>query len=132
MKKIYILINNGKKQQILSIFNKIMYLCKKIQCNKKYPLQEKFLFQQLVANFSNFWQNNSILCKKNHIIKIAATRKVHLCAVVANFNYFRQNNSVIYGGKNTFRKIKHEKSFFDNLLHKLEKTLLELRQIPSD
>ena len=37
---------------------------KKITHLKKYNLQRKFLFQQLIKNFANFWQNNSELVQK--------------------------------------------------------------------
>ena len=45
----------GKKKK------KKKYSCKKNHAFKKYQLQGKFMFQQLDTNFSDFWQNNSVI-----------------------------------------------------------------------
>ena len=40
------------------------HIKKKNHLFKKYDLLDKFLFQQLVVNFVDFWRNNSMLMKK--------------------------------------------------------------------
>ena len=49
-------------------------------------MREKLMFQELVMNFINFWQNNSIKVKKKiSLLKILATRKVHI--FIANHEF---------------------------------------------
>ena len=63
---------------------------KKKILNLKISASKKFIFRQLVANFADFRQNNSMHEKKKKIahLKILATRKVHILTVNPEFYRF--------------------------------------------
>ena len=69
--------------------NKGVFMWKKEYVFKKYQLLKKFTFWQLIANFHDFWQNNSVLLQKNEgkkkHLKISTTRRVHISTSSCEF-----------------------------------------------
>ena len=64
-------------------------------------MQEKFMFQQIVPNFSNFKRNNSVFMQKNHAFKkYLLQRKLIFQQLVTYFADFAQNNNVFMEKKN--------------------------------
>ena len=80
---------------------------------KKYWLQEKFILQQFVANFANFWWNNSIFMQKKNRSFKKYLSKVYILTMSNSAN-FRTNNCALKG-KKCIKNISHLKNlYFEN------------------
>ena len=86
--KIFITIRHVNHEFAFSQWN-IRFVQRKNIVHLKISVSKKFILQQIVSNFADFWQNNSISEKKKIAhVKILALRKVHMLTVNPEFYWF--------------------------------------------